>query len=154
MTTSRDTANGQALPAIHHEPGVPASEAALRRLLELSCDWYWVLDDQCRLVGLDGRGFNAGPNPMQAQLGRPPWDWLGVLPDGADFAQLRNALLGHVTEASFLGVSTRYAMRTAGGSDLEVFVQNAGRTDQHIGPGLAVRASWDPEFTFVVSKEA
>lgn len=66
----------------------------------------------------------------------------------------RNALLGHITEASFLGVSTRYGMRTQGGADLEVFVQNAGSAVQHIGPGLAVRASWDPEFTFVVAKEA
>jgi len=66
----------------------------------------------------------------------------------------RNALLGHITEASFLGVSTRYGLRTQGGADLEVFVQNAGSAVQHIGPGLAVRASWDPEFTFVVAKEA
>ncbi len=66
----------------------------------------------------------------------------------------RNVLNGTVAEASFLGASTRYAMRTAGGAELEIFVQNAGSAVQHIGPGLAVRASWDPEHTFVVAKEA
>ncbi|HEX7441876.1 MAG TPA: diguanylate cyclase, partial [Caldimonas sp.] len=71
------------------------NDVSLRRLLELSCDWYWTLDAQWRLVRLDGRHAQTGANPMQAQIGRAPWEWPGVLVDGADFVQLRNALLRH-----------------------------------------------------------
>ena len=70
----------------------PTSEAVLRALLELSCDWYWALDAQWRLVWLDGRPSNAETSPMPGEFGQPPWEWPGVLVDGADFAELRTAL--------------------------------------------------------------
>ena len=64
-----------------------------------------------------------------------------------------NALLGHVTDASFLGVSTQYIVRTDGGHDIQVFAQNAGAGLETIGPGRRVVAGWDPKHTFVVPKE-
>ena len=74
---------------------VLANEARLRRLLELSCDWYWALDAQWCLVRLDGRRVNAKKTAIQAPFGKPPWEWPGVLVDGADFVQLRAALVEH-----------------------------------------------------------
>jgi spermidine/putrescine transport system ATP-binding protein len=64
-----------------------------------------------------------------------------------------NVLLGHVTDASFLGVSTQYVIRTDGGSDVQVFAQNAGASTETIGPGRRVAAIWDPQHTFIVAKE-
>lgn len=64
-----------------------------------------------------------------------------------------NALLGHVTDAAFLGVSTQYIVRTDGGHDIQVFAQNAGAGLETIGPGRRVVAGWDPKHTFVVPKE-
>lgn len=68
-------------------------------------------------------------------------------PDG------ENALLGHVTDASFVGVSTHYIVRTDGGHDIQVFAQNTGGGLETLGPGRRVSASWQPEHTFVVAKE-
>ncbi|HMS63206.1 MAG TPA: ABC transporter ATP-binding protein, partial [Solirubrobacteraceae bacterium] len=64
-----------------------------------------------------------------------------------------NVLLGHVTDARFLGVSTQYVVRTDGGDDVQVFAQNAGSSTETIGPGRRVAASWDPQHTFIVAKE-
>jgi len=101
---------------------------------------------RARMAGATDGPVRVGVRPEKLRLeqaeGAPP------LPPG------RNALSGRVTEASFLGVSTRYVVQTSGGATLEVFVQNAGSSVQHIGPGMPVRVSWEPEFTFVVSKEA
>jgi spermidine/putrescine transport system ATP-binding protein len=73
--------------------------------------------------------------------------------DEAGEANGRNVLLGHVTDASFLGVSTQYVVRTDGGDDVQVFAQNAGSSMETIGPGRRVAASWDPQHTFIVAKE-
>lgn len=74
-----------------NQPRLDDNEAIMRRLLELSCDWYWTLDSQWRLVQLDGRQAEA--NPMRTQIGKAPWEWSGMVVDGADFARLRGALL-------------------------------------------------------------
>ena len=70
-------------------------EAGLRRLLELACDWTWALDAQWRLVRLESRHLDAGPHPIQGQLGKPPWEWPGVVVTTAEFAELRTALVQH-----------------------------------------------------------
>jgi diguanylate cyclase (GGDEF)-like protein len=75
------------------EPSIFSPDEGLRRLLELSCDWHWTLDAHYRLVGLAGRHLDAGPHALLVQLGRPPWEWPGVLAAEADFAELRQALL-------------------------------------------------------------
>jgi spermidine/putrescine transport system ATP-binding protein len=47
-----------------------------------------------------------------------------------------NALRGRVTDASFLGVSTTYVVRTQGGTDLTVYAQNSGGAGlETLGPG-------------------
>ena len=65
-----------------------------------------------------------------------------------------NVLVGHVTDAAFLGVSTQYIVRTEGGHDIQVFAQNSGSGLETIGPGRRVATVWEPEHTFVVPKEA
>jgi spermidine/putrescine transport system ATP-binding protein len=68
--------------------------------------------------------------------------------------QTANALRGRVTDASFLGVSTTYVVRTQGGTDLTVYAQNTGGAGlETLGPGREVVLSWEPPNTFVVAKE-
>ena len=102
MTLVPNLTGGDASASVDDEPR-PVSEGpdgledavGLRRLLELSCDWHWVLDEHWRLVRLNGRHMDQGPNLRRVQVGKPPWDWPGVLVDGADFARFREALLQH-----------------------------------------------------------
>ncbi len=56
-----------------------------------------------------------------------------------------NVLLGHVTDASFLGVSTQYVVRTDGGADIQVFAQNAGAELEHDRSWTSRRRDVGPE---------
>jgi spermidine/putrescine transport system ATP-binding protein len=47
----------------------------------------------------------------------------------------------------YLGTSTQYAVRTRGGSDLLVFVQNASDSSDVAERGQEVWLSWRPEHT-------
>ena len=79
-----------------------------------------------------------------------------IRPVDADAPQAgpgENVLVGHVTDAAFLGVSTQYIVRTDGGHDIQVFAQNSGAGLETIGPGRRVATVWEPEHTFVVPKE-
>ena len=86
---------------------------------------------------------------------------LGVRPEkvsihgaGSEPAAGQNVLRGTVQIATFLGVSLQYVVRTAGGDELTVIEQNrsgAGSASVHAGEEIAL--TWDPEHTFVVTKE-
>ena len=69
------------------------SPGSLERLLELSCDWYWILDKHWRVVQLGGRELDSGPSPMLAVLGKAPWEWPGVVVNAPDFEALSGALV-------------------------------------------------------------
>lgn len=81
---------------IPHDVDEGGGDADLRRLLELACDWYWTLDSDYRLVRLDGRQLDDGPNVMRDQLGRRPWEWAGVIVDAPGFTQLHESLLDRI----------------------------------------------------------
>lgn len=70
-------------------------DSRFRILVELSSDWYWTLDEQLRLVRLEGRYLDTQPSSLKEMFGKPPWHWPGVKVDGADFGQLRSALKQH-----------------------------------------------------------
>lgn len=80
---------------------------------------------------------------------------IGVRPEkihltefGTD-ARHPNKVEGVITDASFIGVSTHYLVKTASAGELTVVVQNLDGF-RH-GPGTSVTMSWEPEHTFVVS---
>ncbi|MGO4255226.1 ABC transporter ATP-binding protein [Marmoricola sp. RAF53] len=56
---------------------------------------------------------------------------------------------GHVTDVSFVGVSTQYLVRMPWGQELMAFEQNTG-TRSIIAPGTRVDVSWRPEFAFLL----
>jgi spermidine/putrescine transport system ATP-binding protein len=57
----------------------------------------------------------------------------------------RCRLRGHVHEVVYLGTSTQYAVRTADGAELLVFVQNASDAHDLADRGDEVWLSWRPE---------
>jgi spermidine/putrescine transport system ATP-binding protein len=109
-------------------------------------------DGAARLTMPAARAEAAGEGPLRIGV-RPEKISLEPADAGAPAVNGSNVLLGHVTDASFLGVSTQYVIRTDGGADIQVFAQNSGAGLEQIGPGRRVAAIWNPDHTFVVSKE-
>jgi spermidine/putrescine transport system ATP-binding protein len=70
-------------------------------------------------------------------------------PDGG-----RCKLRGRVSEVVYLGTSTQYAVRTADGSDLLVFMQNASDSDDIAERDADVWLSWRPEHSLALAPSA
>ena len=82
-----------ARPAPAGAAAVAASSAGgSARLLALACDWWWRLDADHRLTGIEGRALEVGPHALAARLGQAPWQWAGVAEDDGGIAALRSAL--------------------------------------------------------------
>ncbi|NLU79424.1 ABC transporter ATP-binding protein [Micromonospora sp. HNM0581] len=65
----------------------------------------------------------------------------------------RQHLEGTVTDASYVGVSTQYLLRTGWGSELSVFVANSG-AQQRFAVGDRAVAYWDPRHAFLLGRRA
>ncbi|MFI7606594.1 ABC transporter ATP-binding protein [Micromonospora sp. NPDC049366] len=59
---------------------------------------------------------------------------------------------GVVTDASYVGVSTQYLLRTAWGSEVSVFSANSGATER-LPVGTEALAHWDPRHAFLLPRE-
>ena len=78
-----------------------------------------------------------------------------LVPAAAGVPAGRNALRGTVTVASFLGVSIQYVVTAPGGEELTVFAPNSGLGQPAgLGVGQEVLLTWDPQHTFVVTRDA
>ena len=98
--------------------------------------------------------------PAAAVEGAPRRIRLGVRPEKIRMAATAtaagangdNAIEGTVRDATFVGVSNVYSITTREGHVVTVYAQNLGTsTDRPPGPGEAVRLTWHPEHTFVVT---
>ena len=69
------------------------------------------------------------------------------LAESTDTSVGANAVGGVVTDASFIGVSTQYLVRTDWGQELVCFEQNLA-AGEHVRAGDRVRLAWDPAHTF------
>ncbi|WP_089156696.1 ABC transporter ATP-binding protein [Micromonospora sp. NBS 11-29] len=83
---------------------------------------------------------------------------LGVRPeklhlaDGVDRVPAGHQHVGGVvTDASYVGVSTQYLVRTAWGAELSAFAANSG-VAAPLAPGTAVTAHWDPRHAFLLPR--
>jgi spermidine/putrescine transport system ATP-binding protein len=77
---------------------------------------------------------------------------LADMPGAAASYEGHNRLEGSVLDASYVGVSTQYVVRTDEGHELVVYSQNlevSGATE-HLSHGARVRLTWKPEHTFVI----
>jgi spermidine/putrescine transport system ATP-binding protein len=63
-----------------------------------------------------------------------------------------NAIEGTVLDASYLGVSTQYLVKTADGHTITVYAQNldTGGASDVLADGQRVRLTWKPQHTFVI----
>jgi len=63
-----------------------------------------------------------------------------------------NALDGVVLDASYIGVSTQYLVRTHEGHRLTVYAQNleTSGASEALADGQQVRITWKPQHTFVI----
>jgi spermidine/putrescine transport system ATP-binding protein len=74
-----------------------------------------------------------------------------VLTEDAPAEGGRCRMRGQVSEVVYLGTSTQYAIRTADGSDLLVFLQNAADSSDVAERGQDVWLSWRPEHSLALA---
>ncbi|WP_194822946.1 ABC transporter ATP-binding protein [Micromonospora sp. S-DT3-3-22] len=84
--------------------------------------------------------------------------YLGVRPEKLHLAEAADQVpAGHqqvagvITDASYVGVSTQYLIRTGWGSELSAFAANSGVGGQH-PVGASVVAHWDPRHAFLLPR--
>ncbi|OWV10498.1 spermidine/putrescine ABC transporter ATP-binding protein [Micromonospora wenchangensis] len=94
----------------------------------------------------------------RARVDRGPV-YLGVRPEKLHLAEAADEVpAGHqhvpgvITDASYVGVSTQYLVRTGWGSELSAFAANSGVGRQH-PVGTSVVAHWDPRHAFLLPRE-
>ncbi|WP_446218461.1 ABC transporter ATP-binding protein [Micromonospora sp. IBHARD004] len=108
------------------------------------------------LVSAHGGRFSVPA--VRARLDRGPV-FLGVRPEKLHLVgTVAQVPAGHqhvggvVTDASYVGVSTQYLVKTAWGSELSAFSANSGLGGQ-LPVGTPVVAYWDPRHAFLLPRE-
>lgn len=76
--------------------------------------------------------------------------------DAASIPDQMNRLQGRVMDASYLGASTSYIIKSPSGNRITVFEQNVGRASRGSlhQPGQEVHLSWSPDHTFAVGADS
>jgi spermidine/putrescine transport system ATP-binding protein len=80
--------------------------------------------------------------------------WVGVRPEklrvtaDLDAPMTGNCVEGVVIDASFMGISTHYLVRTSWNQELAVVQQNDGSAP--LANGAHVRLTWEPSHTFAL----
>ncbi len=83
--------------------------------------------------------------------------WLGIRPEKVLIAEAGEPIDapgdvitgGHITDVSFVGVSTQYMVKMPWGQELMVFEQNTG-SRRMLPVGTKVDVSWRPEYAFLL----
>ncbi len=88
------------------------------------------------------KAYEIGVRPEKIRL----HETTDAVPDGV------NRLLGTISDASYIGVSTSYLVETRGGGTVTVYEQNMDRATRAElwRPGEEVRLTWSPDHTFAV----
>jgi spermidine/putrescine transport system ATP-binding protein len=125
---------------------------------------------QCNLLAAEAAGSSGDVVPVSAYgsrfsvpVRRARSDrgavYLGVRPEKLHLAATADqvpagnqSVAGVVTDASYLGVSTQYLVRTGWGTELSVFAANSG-TGGQLPVGANVVAHWHPEQAFLLDRE-
>ena len=123
---------------------------------------------QSNLIGgeIEGRDGDHVKVRVQGALASIPVDrahsqsgkgWLGIRPEKVLIAEAGQPIDapgdvisgGHVTDVSFVGVSTQYMVKMPWGQELMVFEQNTGAR-RMLSVGTKVDISWRPEYAFLL----
>jgi spermidine/putrescine transport system ATP-binding protein len=98
-----------------------------------------------RMEEAPGDAVRIGVRPEKIEL----------VPASAGTPAGRNALRGTVQVSSFLGTSIQYVIKAPGGEELIVVAPNRdGAQPSGLGAGSEVLLTWDPQHTFVVTRDA
>jgi spermidine/putrescine transport system ATP-binding protein len=94
----------------------------------------------------------------QVKVGIRP-EKLRVLPRGDETNasdEATNSLEGTILDASYIGVSTQYLVKTADGHTLTIYAQNLDTSGaaEALSDGHPVRLTWRPQHTFVINPDA
>ncbi len=95
----------------------------------------------------------SGLSTSQLRVGVRPEKMTLAAANGGSAQSGLNALFGHVTEQAYIGLATQYLVRSDGGAELQIFVQNSGSVSSSFAQGERVVVTWAPEHTFVVERE-
>jgi spermidine/putrescine transport system ATP-binding protein len=110
-----------------------------------------ILADGTRLRAPSG-GMNGASGDVRVGVRPEKLRLLPAVSDGAEASAGRNVLAATVVDASYLGVSTQYTVRTGDGHVMTVYSQNvetSGRGEA-LTAGQQIRLTWRPEHTFIV----
>jgi spermidine/putrescine transport system ATP-binding protein len=99
------------------------------------------------VVAPDAVGLGAAAGKPLDLTVRPEKIVISVTPPTGERCRVR----GRVSEVVYLGTSTQYAVRTADGSDLLVFLQNASDSSDIAERGADVWLSWRPEHSLALA---
>lgn len=94
---------------------------------------------RCTSPAASGEKLLVGVRPEKISLAHA--EDADAIPEG------RNRVTGRITDSSFIGVSTQYAVESPAGKALQVYEQNIER-DGRLVPGAEVVLHWNPEHTF------
>jgi spermidine/putrescine transport system ATP-binding protein len=105
-------------------------------------------------VRVQGTMASVPGERSHAESGR---GWLGIRPEKVLIAEAGQPIDapgdvitgGHITDVSFVGVSTQYQVMMPWGQELMVFEQNTGAR-QMLPVGTKVDVSWRPEYAFLL----
>ncbi|MFJ8577081.1 ABC transporter ATP-binding protein [Micromonospora sp. NPDC093277] len=108
------------------------------------------------LVTAHGARFSVPAGRARVENGPA---FLGVRPEKLHLVEDSDAVpAGHqhvpgvITDASYVGVSTQYLVKTAWGSELSAFAANSG-VGGRLPVGAPVAAHWDPRHAFLLPRE-
>jgi len=81
---------------------------------------------------------------------------LAIDDDTAPKGPETNAIEGTVLDASYIGVSTQYLVKTSDGHTMTVYAQNleTSGASEVLADGQRVRLTWNPQHTFVIGPAA
>ncbi|HZC73760.1 MAG TPA: ABC transporter ATP-binding protein [Jatrophihabitans sp.] len=108
-------------------------------VLSTGPDEQLIAPDALRLGASVGKSLELTVRPEKIVLSER-------MPAEGDRCRVR----GRVSEVVYLGTSTQYAVRTADGSDLLVFLQNAADSNDIAERGQDVWLSWRPEHSLAL----
>jgi spermidine/putrescine transport system ATP-binding protein len=105
-------------------------------------------------VRVQGAMASIPANRAHSESGK---GWLGIRPEKVLIAEAGQPIDapgdvitgGHITDVSFVGVSTQYMVKMPWGQELMVFEQNTG-SRRMLPVGTKVDVSWRPEYAFLL----
>ncbi|WP_111768077.1 ABC transporter ATP-binding protein [Nakamurella deserti] len=116
-----------------------------------------ILAREGDVITVNSEGFRLAMPASRAHAEGPAVQ-VGVRPEKIQIADegqapsMTNVIDGVIVDASFIGVSTQYLVRTPADEEITVFSQNTSTTLRRVGDRVSLY--WDPAHTFALAENA